>query len=185
MLTSKMTTMRVALMTIVMLPGLTSPAHAQRTELLTSGMRVRISRDSTHRTTGTIARLSRDSIFLYKGGKDGTPDAIARDGIKLYEVSGGKNRVIGSLKGAGLGIFLGAALGALYGSLQPQPAHVTRSSTAAFCFFGCGTITYSECIRHCDNAGASADAFATAFRMLPVGAVAGAIIGSEKWYAVR
>lgn len=157
-------------------------AQSQKTDALASGLRVRITVDTGQRITGTLARLSADSVFLSSGDGKGNTLALSRNEVLSMEASAGKNRLVGALAGTAVGVLLGGIAGAIIWSNQPDPTYGDETVSVCSIFGGgCHSTTERVCQKDCVRVGAALRAIGTAALGIPIGAITGAVIGSEKW----
>ncbi len=138
------------------------PAVAQTPRPVQLGSRVRIWHHCApicQRITGTVVRLSSDSILL-NADNQFSPTAIARGSVSTFEVANGRKSR--ALMGAGAGFLIGSTVGLLIGTAVDPP------DQRAFLDFG----------------GGPAGFVVGALLGTVFGAAIGAVVGPERWVAV-
>jgi hypothetical protein len=181
--------LRIALVATALTSALGSiDAHAQRiADAPETGIRVRITTfDSGPKIVGSLKRLTADSVFYSDGGKKSPIQARSLADVAQIETSGGKSAGIGALKGSIAGIVLGGIVGAVLGSNQPERSYGEETRSVCQLFGGgCHSETVRVCQKNCVQAGALPSVLGWAVVGVSVGAVTGAIVGSEKWILIH
>ncbi|BAH40429.1 hypothetical protein GAU_3387 [Gemmatimonas aurantiaca T-27] len=92
---------------------------AQSADSLAPGAKLRLTEVSAYqpiRHVGRLVAISRDSIWLARGSRDGSPDPVSAffiPSVSRVEISRGQYRRAG--EGLGFGVGIGASLGAVVG----------------------------------------------------------------------
>lgn len=152
----------VCIMTVFALP-----AAAQDLESLQQGVRIRVEPVAGDRETGTYLGVDNDSLRFFREKTQSAASAFPVDQVKSLQVSSGRSRSRGLLKGA----LVGTAIGVLSGAIL-------------------GAATYSDsgeiwCIVACSRSETAALAgVLLGTGGLVVGSVYGAMRGSEVWKPV-
>ena len=149
--------LRFCLVLGVCFPG--AAAHSQLAELQPGArVRIRAPGEIAGRLTGVVVARSADSVTITRSG--GTPVAVALAKLSTLDISRGKSRGAGALKGVAWGAAVGLGLGAIgpvtevtCSGVPTRCAPVSRGSFI-------GTMVLGSTI---------------------IGAAIGAVIGSERW----
>lgn len=124
-----------------------------------SRVRITAPQLSGSRITGRISHVAADTVYIVP--RRNNLVAVPLTAITAAEISRGKGRWAGALKGAGLGTLAGgAALGTLVWAGDPN------------CDY---------CLPGRNPRAAAAGALIGAVLTAPVGAIVGAVVGSERW----
>ncbi len=149
--------LRFCLVLGVCFPG--AAAHSQMAELQ-PGVRVRIRApgEIAGRLTGVVVARSADSVTITRSG--GTPVAVALAKLSTLDISRGKSRSRGALRGT----LWGAAVGLGLGAIAPITTETCAAGSAR-----CEPISRGEFVQ------------LMVLGSVVWGAGIGAIVGSERW----
>jgi len=160
--------MRVALRVLsLMTVCLAFPTGAQDLASLQRGVRIRVQPNVGDSRTGTYVGVSSDSLHYMNESSKSVSAVIPMDQVKSVQVSAGRGRGQGLLRGALIGGALGLVGGAILG------AATYSDSGDGWCFFAC-------------SRGETALLFGTLLGGGGAigGSIYGGIKGSERWRAV-
>lgn len=104
-----------AVLPVVLAAGATAPALSAQTDRfsLPTGTRVRVlDRSGGERFTGTILRITRDTLGLAVGGGSALV-SLPTTRLASLEVSEGRERARSAWRGAGIGLVVGGLVGAV------------------------------------------------------------------------
>ena len=162
--------MRVALRVLsLMTVCLAFPTGAQDLASLQRGVRIRVQPNVGDSRTGTYVGVSSDSLHYMNESSKSVSAVIPMDQVKSVQVSAGRGRGQGLLRGALIGSAIGLAGGAILGAATYNDS----DSGGGWCLFAC-------------SRGENALFFGAFLGMggALVGSVYGGIQGSETWRAV-
>lgn len=142
------TTVLALIYTLAFAPGLRAQSDRLSVPL---GTRVRIVVDVNEPFTGNLLRLSPDTLVVAVGS-GGALIQVPTSRVSSIELSGGRDRLSGSLKGAGIGLLAGGLIGGVA---------IGRSDG--------------------NNIAALAGLFAGGIIGVGAGAIVGAIVAPERW----
>lgn len=115
MIPFRLTACRRAVLPVVLAACATAPTVSAQTDRFTlpAGTRVRVlDRSGGERFTGTILRVTQDTLGLAVGGGSALVSLPATR-LASLEVSEGRERAQGAWRGAGIGLVVGALIGAV------------------------------------------------------------------------